>query len=72
MSEVIKSFFLRAPGKRRREQKEKARSKKLIELARNVDLVWLEKFMNSLNSFRSVQVKSLGIYYGGRIKVSDV
>lgn len=40
LSEVIKKFFFAGPRKKAARTKGKARSKKLIELARNVDLVW--------------------------------
>lgn len=72
LSEVIKSFFFARPRKKAAENKRKSEKQKINWIGEKCWFSLAEKFMNSLNSFRSVQVKSLGIYDGGRIKVSDV
>lgn len=62
-----KKFFRLSAAKLSRKQTREI----LIELA-NYGELGRVNFMNSVNSFGSLKIKLLGIYYGGRIKVPDV
>lgn len=62
-----KKFFRLSAAKLSRKQTREI----LIELA-NYGELGRVNFMNSANSFGSLKIKLLGIYYGGRIKVPDV